>query len=88
MLSLSLVVDRLTAGAATLDLPIPRIAVGEPANLCLVDLTARWQVGESGYESRSSNCCFAGRTLQGRVLLTVAAGAIAFRERSFAVSAA
>ena len=39
-------------------------------------------MGESGYESRSDNCCFAGRTLQGRVVLTVAAGAVAFRERA------
>ena len=54
----------------------------------LADLETTWQVGESGYESRSDNCCFAGRTLHGRVLLTVAAGAVAYRERSFAVSAA
>jgi dihydroorotase len=45
-------------------------------------------VGESGYESRSENSCFAGRTLRGRVLLTVAAGAVAYRERSIALHAA
>jgi hypothetical protein len=43
-------------------------------------------VGESGYESRSENCCFAGHELHGKVLLTVAAGGVAFRERSFALS--
>ncbi|MEA2186131.1 MAG: dihydroorotase, partial [Solirubrobacteraceae bacterium] len=48
----------------------------------LVDLAAEWVVGESGYESRSENSCFAGRRLTGRVLLTVAAGAVAYRERS------
>ena len=78
----------MTSGAALLELPAPRIAAGEPANLTLVDLSAAWVVGEDGYESRSANCCFAGRELQGRVLLTVAAGAVAYRERSFAVSAA
>jgi len=72
----------MTAGAALFDLPLAAIAPGEPANLVLVDLEATWQVGESGYESRSDNCCFAGRTLQGRVVLTVAAGAVAFRERA------
>ncbi|MND05120.1 dihydroorotase [compost metagenome] len=71
-----------------MDLSVPRIALGEPANLCLVDLGVSWQVGEAGYESRSENCCFAGRVLEGRVLLTVAAGGVAYRERSFAVSAA
>ena len=50
----------MTAGAALLDLPVPRIAAGEPANLTLVDLAAEWDVGEDGYESRSENCCFAG----------------------------
>ena len=82
LLPLATLVERMTAGAALLDLPVPTIAPGEPANLVLVDLEATWQVGESGYESRSDNCCFAGRTLQGRVVLTVAAGAVAFRERA------
>jgi dihydroorotase len=82
ILPLALVVDRLTAGAALLDLPVPRIAADEPANLTLVDLAAEWDVGENGYESRSENCCFAGRRLRGRVLLTVAGGAVAFRERA------
>ena len=45
-------------------------------------------VGEEGYESRSHNTCFAGRTLTGRVLMTVAAGQVAFRQRSFAMGAA
>ena len=82
VLSLALVVERLTAGAALLDLPAPRIATGEPANLTLVDLAAEWEVGEDGYESRSENCCFAGRRLRGRVLLTVAGGTVAYRERA------
>jgi dihydroorotase len=82
VLSLALVVERLTAGAALLDLPAPRIATGEPANLTLVDLAAEWEVGEDGYESRSENCCFAGRRLRGRILLTVAGGAVAYRERA------
>lgn len=86
VLTLELVVERLTAGARLMDLPVPAIRAGAPANLCLVDLEATWQVGESGYESRSENSCFAGRELNGRVLLTVAAGAVAYRERSFALS--
>jgi dihydroorotase len=88
LLSLAALVERLSSAADLLDLPLPRIAVGEPANLALVDLALRWRVGESGYESRSANCCFAGRELQGRVLLTVADGQIAYRERTFALSAA
>ena len=85
---LALVVEKLTSGAAVLDLPVPRIAAGEPANLALVGLGRTWQPVEAGYESRSANCCFGERELRGRVLMTVAAGAIAYRERSFALSPA
>jgi dihydroorotase len=88
VLPLALVVEKLGAGAEALGLATPRIAVGEPAGVCLVDLDAEWEVGEAGYESRAENCCFDGRTLRGRVLATVAAGAVVYRERAFAVSAA
>jgi len=88
VLPLALIVEKLSAGAALMGLTTPRIAAGEPAAMCLADLDAEWQVGESGYESRAENCCFAGRTLRGRVLATVAGGAVVYRERAFALSAA
>jgi dihydroorotase len=78
-LDLETVVERMTAGGALYDLPIPRIASGEPANVNLVDLRASFDVGADGYVSRSANCCFHGRSLFGRVELTVAAGAVAFQ---------
>ena len=62
-------------------LPAPTLATGSPADLCLVDLDAAWTVGEAGYESRSENSCFGGRELRGRVLMTLAGGAVAYRER-------
>ncbi len=51
------------------------------------DLDAEWQVGESGYESRSANSAWDGETLTSRVRMTVAAGGVAYRERSFAIGA-
>jgi dihydroorotase len=80
-LELAVVVERLTAGAALYGLPVPRIAPGEPANLTVVDLERAFDVGENGYASRSENCAFHGRRLRGRVLLTLASGSAAFRER-------
>ncbi len=80
-LELGTVIERMTAGAALYGLATPTIARDEPANLCLVDLDARWEVGADGYVSRSSNCCFHGRILYGRVLLTIADGSVAFRQR-------
>ena len=88
VLDLGLLVERLSAGAALFGLAVPRIAPGAPANLCLVDLAAEWTVGERGYEIRSEHCCFAGRHVRGDVLLTVAAGSVAYRQRAFALAAA
>ncbi len=88
ILSLGCVVERMTAGGEPLGIPAPRIERGAQADLVLVDLAAEWEVGEDGYESRSENSCFAGRRLRGRVLLTVAAGAVAYRERAFSVVSA
>jgi len=85
VLPLSLVVHKLSAGAALMDLPTPTIEAGRPADLVLIDLAAEWEVGEAGYESRSENCCFAGRKLSGKVVTTLAAGAIVYRERSLQV---
>jgi dihydroorotase len=87
-LTLATLIERLTAAAALFELDTPTIASGAEANVCLVDLDATWRVGHGGYESRSANSCFAGRDLSGRVLLTAAGGQVAYRERSFALSAA
>jgi dihydroorotase len=87
-LELDLVVERMSAGGALYDLTTPRIAPGEPADVCLVDLGAQFEVGAAGYVSRSANCCFHGRTLHGRVVLTVAAGVVAFRARMLAEATA
>jgi dihydroorotase len=87
VLDLALLVERMTAGGQPFGLPVPRIERGAPANLCLVDLEAEWEVGEAGYESRSANCAFAGRRVTGRVRMTIADGAVAYRERTFALGA-
>jgi dihydroorotase len=87
VLALDLVVERMTAGGAPFGIGTPTLAKGAPANVCLVDLASEWEVGEAGYESRSANSAFAGRRLVGRVRMTVAAGVVAYRERSFAIGA-
>ena len=85
VLHLSTLVERMTAGGQAFGIGIPSLCPDSPADLCLVDLDADWEVGEAGYESRSANSAFAGRTLSGRVRMTIAAGAVAYRERSFAL---
>jgi dihydroorotase len=87
-LELGVMIERMTAGGGLYGLPSPRIALGEPANLVVVDLDAVFEVGANGYASRSENCCFHGRSLHGRVLLTLAAGGLAFRQRMLVEAAA
>ncbi|HSY15862.1 MAG TPA: dihydroorotase [Jatrophihabitantaceae bacterium] len=50
------------------------IAVGEPANLVLVDPDARWTVSAGELASKSRNTPFAGRSLPGRVIATLLRG--------------
>jgi dihydroorotase len=87
LIGLALLVERMTAGGEPFGVAVPSLAPGAPADIVLVDLAAEWEVGEAGYESRSANCCFAGRTLTGRVRMTVADGSVVYRERSFAIGA-
>jgi dihydroorotase len=88
VLELATVIERLGGGAEPFGLETPRIAPGVAANLTLCDLEAEWEAGAEGWESRSANSCFAGRRLRGRVLVTVAAGQVAYRQRSFALGVA
>lgn len=88
VIDLGLLVERLSGGAAPFDLPRPTLAPGSEANVALCDLSAQWTVGEDGYESRSSNSWCEGKTLTGRVLVTVAGGQVAYRLRSFSLGVA
>jgi dihydroorotase len=88
IIDLDLLVERMTAGAQVYDLEAPRLEVGREANVALIDPGAEWIAGADGWESRSSNSCFAGRELRGRVLMTVAGGSVVYRQRSFAIGAA
>ncbi len=75
---LELIVERMTAGPArAFGLTAPRVAVGAVADLALWDLRERWTVTAEDLRSRSRNCAFLGREVQGRCLLTLAGGRIA-----------
>jgi dihydroorotase len=88
VLELAVLVDRMSAGAAAFGFEPPSLSPGSEANLVLFDPEAQWEPGADGWESRSANSCFAGRKMCGRVLMTVAAGQVAYRQRSFAVGVA
>jgi dihydroorotase len=85
VIDLPLLVDRMSSGGVPYELAPPSVSPGALANFCLVDLDSKWTVGEAGYESRSENSCFAGRAVRGKVVMTVAAGTVAYRERAFSI---
>jgi dihydroorotase len=79
LVPLATVIERMSAGPArAFDLPVPALREGAVADLALWDLGEDWLVAPP-YASRSRNCAFAGRTLQGRCTLTLAGGTIAHR---------
>jgi dihydroorotase len=88
VLDLAVVIERLSGGAEPFGFDPPRIEPGAEANLVLVDTEAEWDAGAEGWESRSENSCFTGRRLCGRVLMTIAGGRVAYRQRSFAMGVA
>jgi len=79
LLKLETLLERMSAGPArSYGLEAPRIAVGAPANLVLLDLQASRRVDQRDFRSRSANSWLLGETVKGQVRLTIAAGRVAF----------
>jgi dihydroorotase len=78
-LDLAVVLERMSAGPARVfGLPVPRVAVGEVANLVLLDLEQTWTVRADAFRSRSTNSWLLGRALTGAVVKTVADGRVVY----------
>jgi dihydroorotase len=77
LLSLETLLERMSAGPARIyELPAPRVAVGEPANLVLLDLAASRRVEAGDFRSRSANSWLLGERVTGKVRMTIAAGRV------------
>ena len=77
VLDLRTLIERMSAGpAAIFGLERPRIAVGATANATLVDTASSWRVTAEGFRSRSANSWLLGRRLNGKIVLTIAAGRV------------
>jgi dihydroorotase len=64
--------------AKLLGLPSGRLEKGAPADLILVDLDQPWVVDKAQMRARSRNSPFDESRMQGRVLLTMVAGALVY----------
>ena len=77
LVKLETLLERLSTGPARIfGLEPPRIVVGAPANLVLLNPAATWRVREERFRSRSANSWLLGRRLRGKVALTMAAGRV------------
>jgi dihydroorotase len=56
------------------------VAVGRPANLCVIDPALRWEVDPALLASKARNTPYAGRKLTGRVRHTVLFGDVVVRD--------
>ncbi|HEY7827217.1 MAG TPA: dihydroorotase [Candidatus Limnocylindrales bacterium] len=83
-LTLRRAIEALTSGPAALLGGAGRpgrggLVEGAPANLVVVDRSSRWLVEAGSLQSRGKNSPLIGRELPGQVLLTIAAGRIAYQ---------
>lgn len=74
-LSLSDIVALMTHKAAAIcGLDAGTLSIGTSADICIFDPHAQWLVGANNFFSKSSNCPWHGKTLQGMVKATYLAG--------------
>jgi dihydroorotase len=77
LVPLETLLERMSSGPAGIyGLPVPRIAVGEPANLVLLDLAASRRIEAGEFRSRSANSWLLGERVTGKVRMTLAAGRV------------
>jgi len=74
----ALVTRMSVSPAAVFGLPGGTLADGAVADVAVIDPEAVWTVDAVALRSRSRNTPFAGRTLHGRIALTVVGGTIAY----------
>jgi len=79
VLSRERAVELLTSGPArAFNLPGGHLGPGAPANVVVVDPSAKWTVNAADFHSKSRNTPFQGRSLIGRVAQTIVAGRLVF----------
>src|SRR5690606_2914207 len=72
-------VELLSTGPArAIGLPGGRLAVGDVADVTVIDPAAEWTVEPASFESKGRNTPFAGWKVQGRAELTIVGGAIVY----------
>ncbi|MEN8178181.1 MAG: dihydroorotase [Pseudomonadota bacterium] len=82
-IDLNSAIARLTCGPADiLGLPLGRLSIGAPADICIFDPEAYWTLDASQLLSQGKNTPFDGWELPGRVNYTLLQGRIVFNRES------
>lgn len=68
--------------ARILGLPGGTLRAGAPADVVLIDLERQWRVDPDRFASKSKNTPFAGWTLRGKAVVTIADGRIVWMDES------
>ena len=78
-LPLATALARITCDpAAILGSPAGQLAAGAPADVCIFDPEALWQVADDTLVSQGKNTPFQGCGMQGRVTTTIVGGRVVF----------
>ncbi len=89
-LGMDTLISRLTAGPAVLlrRSDIGTLRAGAHADLVIFDPDTEWEVRPEEFASKGKNTPLAGRTLKGKVLVTVSRGIVVHREQSVSTRSA
>lgn len=66
-----------------LSLPKVKIAVGEKANICVLDSNYKWTVNLEKLHSKARNAVFKGMELTGKPIMTIADGEIRYKDADY-----
>ncbi|MGE5401821.1 MAG: dihydroorotase [Ignavibacteriales bacterium] len=86
ILSIEQLVEKLSTNPRKiLNIPVPQFAVGEKANMTIIDPSLIWTVDVKSFRSRSKNSPFDKRLLTGKSIGVINSGQMLFEEKFFAI---
>lgn len=86
VLSMEEIVEKMAVNPRRiLNIPVPKIAEGEIANLTIIDTEMIWTVDIKAFKSKSKNSPFDKRLLTGKALGVINKGKMFFEDKFFAV---
>ena len=84
IMSLEFLLDKMSTNVAKIfDLPYGNLAVGQPADLVVIDLDKVASIEPESFLSKGRNTPYAGQEVYGWPILTISQGRIAYQDATF-----